>query len=87
MRSEAERILRDARARQLELEAAAKRRQEEAQQEFLRLHNHAIQHAERITGDANDKVASALQHANHIAEQAQAFEDLSRAQATHVERQ
>lgn len=86
MKAEAERILRDARARELELDAAVKRRQDEAQQEFLRLHNHAIAHAERITSDANEKVASALRHANHISEQAQAFEDLAKAQATHVER-
>ncbi|HIY64918.1 MAG TPA: hypothetical protein H9830_01415, partial [Candidatus Agrococcus pullicola] len=34
---------------------------------------------------ANEKVQSALQHANHIAEQSKAFEDLARAQAKQVE--
>ncbi|WP_405216141.1 cell division initiation protein [Agrococcus sp. Ld7] len=82
---DADRIVREAKARRIELDAAITRRQDDAQQEFLRLHSQAVAHAERITADANDKVASALAHATHVAEQSEAYEQLSKAQAAQIE--
>ncbi|WP_306233050.1 cell division initiation protein [Agrococcus beijingensis] len=85
LKLDADRIVREAKARRVELDAALTRRQDDAQQEFLRLHNQAVAHAERITGDANEKVASALAHAKHVAEQSEAYEQLSKAQAAQIE--
>lgn len=85
LKLDADRIVREAKARRVELDAAITRRQDDAQQEFLRLHSQAVSHAERITGDANDKVASALAHATHVAEQSEAYEQLSKAQAAQIE--
>ncbi|WAC66651.1 DivIVA domain-containing protein [Agrococcus sp. SL85] len=85
LKLDADRIVREAKARRVELDAALTRRQDDAQQEFLRLHNQAVAHAERVTADANEKVASALAHASHVAEQSEAYEQLSRAQAAQVE--
>lgn len=85
LKLDADRIVREAKARRVELDAALTRRQDDAQQEFLRLHNQAVSHAERITADANDKVASALAHAKHVAEQSEAYEQLSKAQAAQIE--
>ena len=85
MKIDADRIVREAKSRRVELDAALTRRQDDAQQEFLRLHNQAVAHAERITADANEKVASALAHAKHVAEQSEAYEQLSKAQAAQIE--
>ncbi|GEK79846.1 DivIVA domain-containing protein [Agrococcus baldri] len=85
LKLDADRIVREAKARRVELDAAITRRQDDAQQEFLRLHSQAVAHAERITSDANDKVASALAHAKHVAEQSEAYEQLSKAQAAQIE--
>ena len=85
LKIDADRIVREAKARRVELDAAITRRQDDAQQEFLRLHSQAVAHAERITSDANDKVASALAHAKHVAEQSEAYEQLSKAQAAQIE--
>lgn len=85
LKLDADRVVREAKARRSELDAAITRRQDDAQQEFLRLHNQAVAHAERVTGDANEKVASALAHAQHVAEQSEAYEQLSKAQAAQVE--
>lgn len=85
LKLDADRIVREAKARRIELDAAITRRQDDAQQEFLRLHSQAVAHAERITADANDKVASALAHATHVAEQSEAYEQLSKAQAAQIE--
>lgn len=85
LKLDADRIVREAKARRTELDAAITRRQDDAQQEFLRLHNQAVAHAERVTADANDKVASALAHAKHVAEQSEAYEQLSKAQAAQIE--
>ncbi|MCG3024517.1 hypothetical protein KZ310_35000, partial [Escherichia coli] len=62
-RAEAEEAVREHRMRGLELEESLTRRQDDAQQEFLVLHNQAVAHAERITQDANDQVDSSLEHA------------------------
>lgn len=85
LKLDADRVVREAKARRVELDAALTRRQDDAQQEFLRLHNQAVSHAERITADANVKVASALAHAQHVAEQSEAYEQLSKAQAAQIE--
>lgn len=85
LKLDADRIVREAKARRVELDAAITRRQDDAQQEFLRLHSQAVAHAERITGDANEKVASALAHATHVADQSEAYEQLSKAQAAQIE--
>ncbi|WP_072312761.1 hypothetical protein [Agrococcus sp. Marseille-P2731] len=85
LKLDADRIVREAKARRIELDAAITRRQDDAQQEFLRLHSQAVAHAERITADANEKVASALAHATHVAEQSEAYEQLSKAQAAQIE--
>ncbi|MFA4840451.1 MAG: cell division initiation protein [Agrococcus sp.] len=85
LKLDADRVVREAKARRVELDAALTRRQDEAQQEFLRLHNQAVAHAERVTQDANEKVASALAHAKHVADQSEAYEQLSKAQAAQIE--
>ena len=56
-RAEAEEVVRELRVRALEFEESLTRRQDDAQQEFLVLHNQAVAHAERITQDANEQVA------------------------------
>ncbi|MDN6429049.1 MAG: hypothetical protein L0J79_04370, partial [Propionibacterium sp.] len=81
MREDAAHILAEARDQARELDVTNARKRDETQQEFLRLHNDAVAHAERITADANEKVASALQHAEHITQQAHTAEDLARAQS------
>ena len=55
-RAEAEEAVRELRVRALEFEESLTRRQDDAQQEFLVLHNQAVAHAERITQDANEQV-------------------------------
>jgi len=71
--------------RALEFEESLSRRQDEAQQEFLMLHNQAVAHAERITQDANDQVANSLEHAQRVGARADDFERLMRAQAHEIE--
>ena len=80
-RAEAEEAVRELRVRALEFEESLTRRQNDAQQEFLLLHNQAVAHAERITQDANDQVAASLEHAQRVAAKADDFERLMRAQA------
>jgi septum formation inhibitor MinC len=72
---------REQRLRALEFEEALSRRQDDAQQEFLMLHNQAVAHAERITQDANEQVAASLEHAQRITAKADDFDKLMRAQA------
>lgn len=84
-RAEAEEAVRELRVRALEFEASLSRRQDDAQQEFLVLHNQAVAHAERITADANDQVSASLEHAQRVAAKAEDFERLVRAQAQQVE--
>ncbi|KQS05880.1 hypothetical protein ASG00_07760 [Microbacterium sp. Leaf351] len=72
-------------ARVLEFEEALTRRQDDAQQEFLVLHNQAVAHAERITSDANEQVAASLDHAQRISAKADDYEKLMRAQASQIE--
>jgi len=84
-RADAEREVRDLNARVLEFEESLTRRQDDAQQEFLVLHNQAVAHAERITSDANEQVAASLEHAQRIAAKADDYEKLVRAQAAQIE--
>lgn len=81
LRAEAEEAVREQRLRALEFEEALSRRQDDAQQEFLMLHNQAVAHAERITQDANEQVAASLEHAQRITAKADDFDKLMRAQA------
>ena len=85
MRAKAERDVREMTARVLEFEESLTRRQNDAQQEFLVLHNQAVAHAERITSDASEQVESALEHARRIASRADDHERLARAQAQQVQ--
>lgn len=84
-RAEAEDAVRELRVRAMEFEASLTRRQDDAQQEFLVLHNQAVAHAERITQDANEQVAASLAHAQRVASKAEDFERLMRAQAQQIE--
>src|SRR5690606_895421 len=84
-RAEAEEAVRELRVRALEFEASLTRRQDDAQQEFLVLHNQAVAHAERITHDANEQVAASLEHAKRDAAKADDFEKLMRAEAQQIE--
>ena len=61
LRADAEREVREMNARVLEFEETLTRRQDDAQQEFLVLHNQAVAHAERITTDANEQVTASLE--------------------------
>lgn len=85
MRAEAEREVREMNARVLDFEESLTRRQDDAQQEFLLLHNQAVAHAERITSDANEQVSSALEHAQRISTKADDYEKAMRAQAQSIE--
>ncbi|MFP1602708.1 DivIVA domain-containing protein [Microbacterium sp. 2216-1] len=85
MRSDAEREVREMNARVLEFEETLTRRQDDAQQEFLVLHNQAVAHAERITSDANEQVAASLEHAQRISNKAEDYEKLMRSQAQAIE--
>lgn len=85
LRAEAERSVREMNARVLELEESLTRRQDDAQQEFLVLHNQAVAHAERITADANEQVAASLEHAQRISAKADDYEKLMRSQAQSIE--
>lgn len=80
-RAEAEEAVREQRMRALEFEESLTRRQDDAQQEFLMLHNQAVAHAERITQDANDQVAASIDHAQRITAKADDFDKLMRAQS------
>ncbi|WP_224751983.1 coiled-coil domain-containing protein [Microbacterium helvum] len=84
-RSEAEEAVRELRLRALEFEASLTRRQDDAHQEFLVLHNQAVAHAERITQDANEQVAASLEHAQRVSAKAEDFERLMRAQSQQIE--
>ncbi|WP_206535699.1 DivIVA domain-containing protein [Microbacterium sp. 4R-513] len=84
-RQEAEEAVRELRMRALEFEESLTRRQSDAQQEFLMLHNQAVAHAERITQDANDQVAASLEHAQRVGAKADDFDRLMRAQAAQIE--
>lgn len=84
-RSDAEREVREMNARVLEFEETLTRRQDEAQQEFLLLHNQAVAHAERITVDANEQVAASLEHSKRISAKADDYERLMRSQAQAIE--
>lgn len=84
-RAEAEETVNELRMRALEFEESLTRRQDDAQQEFLMLHNQAVAHAERITQDANDQVTASLEHAQRVASKADDFEKLMRAQAQQIE--
>ena len=84
-RAEADEAVREQRMRALEFEESLTRRQDDAQQEFLMLHNQAVSHAERITQDANDQVAASLEHAQRITAKADDFDRLMRAQAAQIE--
>ena len=85
MRAKADRDVREMTARVLEFEESLTRRQNDAQQEFLVLHNQAVAHAERITSDASEQVEAALEHARRIASRADDHERLARAQAQQME--
>lgn len=85
LRSDTERDVREMNARLLEFEETLTRRQDDAQQEFLVLHNQAVAHAERITSDANEQVAASLEHAQRISAKADDYEKLMRAQAAQIE--
>jgi len=85
LRVSAEREVREMNARVLEMEESLTRRQDDAQQEFLVLHNQAVAHAERITADANEQVASSLAHAERISAKAEDYERLMRSQASAIE--
>lgn len=85
LRVAAEREVREMNARVLEMEESLTRRQDDAQQEFLVLHNQAVAHAERITVDANEQVAAALAHAERISAKADDYERLMRSQAQAIE--
>ncbi|GAA1707407.1 hypothetical protein GCM10009808_26740 [Microbacterium sediminicola] len=84
-RADAERDVREMNARVLEFEESLTRRQDDAQQEFLALHNQAVAHAERITNDANEQVAASLEHAQRISAKAEDYEKLIRAQAGQID--
>ncbi|MGC0368342.1 cell division initiation protein [Microbacterium sp. SLBN-111] len=84
LRAKAETDVREMTARVLEFEESLTRRQDDAQQEFLVLHNQAVAHAERITADATEQVESALEHARRIGARADDHERLARAQAQQV---
>ncbi|GAA3633814.1 cell division protein [Microbacterium awajiense] len=84
-RSEAEERVRELEMRALEFEESLTRRQDDAQQEFLVLHNQAVAHAERITQDANAQVAASLEHAQRVSAKADEFDRLMRAQAQQIE--
>lgn len=84
-RAEAEEAVREQRMRALEFEESLTRRQDDAQQEFLMLHNQAVAHAERITQDANDQVAASVEHAQRISAKAEDFDKLMRAQAQQID--
>lgn len=85
LRADTERDVREMNARLLEFEETLTRRQDDAQQEFLVLHNQAVAHAERITADANKQVESSLEHAKLISAKADDYEKLMRAQAAQIE--
>lgn len=85
LRADTERDVREMNARLLEFEETLTRRQDDAQQEFLVLHNKAVAHAERITADANDQVAGSLEHAQLISAKAEDYEKLMRAQAAQIQ--
>ncbi|MDQ4214900.1 cell division initiation protein [Microbacterium capsulatum] len=85
LRVSAERDVREMNARVLEMEESITRRQDDAQQEFLVLHNQAVAHAERITADANEQVAGSLAHAERISAKADDYERLMRSQAGAIE--
>jgi DivIVA domain-containing protein len=85
LRADAEREVREMNARVLEFEETLTRRQDDAQQEFLVLHNQAVSHAERITTDANEQVAASLDHAQRISAKADDYERLMRSQAQAIE--
>ncbi|MFC7787801.1 DivIVA domain-containing protein [Microbacterium sp. MAHUQ-60] len=85
LRADAEREVREMNARVLEFEETLTRRQDDAQQEFLVLHNQAVAHAERITTDANEQVAASLEHAQRISSKAEDYERLMRSQAQAIE--
>lgn len=85
LRAAAERDVREMTARVLDFEESLTRRQDEAQQEFLVLHEQAVAHAERITADAGEQVTAALEHARRIGARADDFERLARAQAQQIE--
>ena len=84
-RAEAEETVRELRLRALEFEASLTRRQDDAHQEFLVLHNQAVAHAERITQDANEQVTASLEHAQRVSVKAEDFERLMRAQSQQIE--
>lgn len=84
-RADAEREVREMNARVLEFEETLTRRQDDAQQEFLLLHNQAVAHAERITTDANEQVAASLEHSKRISAKADDYERLMRSQAQAIE--
>ncbi|QAY60177.1 DivIVA domain-containing protein [Microbacterium protaetiae] len=84
-RAEAEEAVRELRVRALEFEESLTRRQDDAHQEFLVLHNQAVAHAERITVDANEQVAASLEHAKRVSAKADDYERLARAQAHKIE--
>ena len=84
-RAAAEEAVRELRMRAAEFEESLTRRQDDAQQEFLVLHNQAVAHAERITTDANAQVASALEHAQRITAKADDFDKLMRSQAQQID--
>ncbi|MGO2933322.1 MAG: cell division initiation protein, partial [Microbacterium sp.] len=84
-RADAEREVREMNARVLEFEETLTRRQDDAQQEFLLLHNQAVAHAERITLDANEQVAASLEHSKRISAKAEDYERLMRSQAQSIE--
>lgn len=85
LRADAERDVREMNARVLEFEETLTRRQDDAQQEFLVLHNQAVAHAERITNDANEQVQASLEHAQRISAKADDYERLMRSQAQAIE--
>ncbi|MBA8817553.1 cell division septum initiation protein DivIVA [Microbacterium halimionae] len=85
LRADAERAVREMNARVLEFEESLTRRQDDAQQEFLVLHNQAVAHAERITSDANAQVTASLEHAQRISNKADDYERVMRAQAKQIE--
>ncbi|MGB4777449.1 cell division initiation protein [Microbacterium sp.] len=84
-RAGAEEAVREQRMRALEFEESLTRRQDDAQQEFLVLHNQAVAHAERITQDASDQVAASLEHSQRITAKADDFDKLMRAQSQQLE--
>lgn len=85
LKAEAERASREMNARTLEFEESLARRQDEAQQEFLMLHEQAVAHAERITTDANEQVTSSLDHAKRISSKADDYEKVARTQSQAID--